>query len=103
MSATFVLSPSAMSLTPGFSPVCASVQPSTPFQRLLETRVFKYLAEARRLIGWSLHRICRYDVDLLDRHSCGRLAHFAHAVSRHQCVADFLEHVIALNQFSERR
>src|SRR5215469_14097043 len=50
----------------------------------------------------SLHRIFRHDIDPLDRHAFRRLAYLAHAVLRHWRVANFAEHVVAFDQFTER-
>ena len=50
-----------------------------------------------------LDRIRRHDLDAFDHHPVGRFAHLARAVSGHGRITDLFEHVVALDQFSERR
>src|SRR4029077_8321729 len=50
-----------------------------------------------------LPRISRHYVDALDHHAFGRFARFTHAVPGHRSVTDFLEHVLAFNQFAKGR
>src|SRR5216684_5446561 len=51
----------------------------------------------------SLHGIRRHDFDALDHDAFGRFARFAHAVFYHRSVTDFLQHIVAFNEFAERR
>src|ERR1700720_1981596 len=59
--------------------------------------------------GWQpdslplLHRIRRHDFHAFDHHALRRLAHFALCISLDWGVADFVEHIIAFDQFAERR
>src|SRR5262249_1756965 len=48
-----------------------------------------------------LHRCRRDDLNAFDHDAVRRLAHFAHAVVRHRRVADFVEHIIAFDQFAK--
>ncbi len=50
-----------------------------------------------------LDRIRRHDLDAFDYHPLGRFAHFARAASVYRRVTDLFEHVVAFDQFSERR
>src|SRR4026209_1094491 len=47
------------------------------------------------------HRISWDDFDALDHHAFGRLARFAHAVLGHLDVTDFLQHILAFDQFAK--
>ena len=57
----------------------------------------------RALRGELFDRTSRHDVDLVDHDALSRLTHFAHAVLGHGRITDFSQHIIAFNQFAERR
>ena len=50
-----------------------------------------------------LQRVRRHDFDTFDYHAFRGLAHFALWISLDRRVADFLQNIIAFDQFAERR
>src|SRR5439155_7595881 len=50
-----------------------------------------------------LHRIRRHDLHAFDYNALRRLAHFALCISLGRCVTDLVEHIVAFDQFTERR
>src|SRR5512133_2941648 len=49
------------------------------------------------------HRISWHDFEALDHHAFGRFARLAHAIFGHRNLTNFLQHILAFNQFAKGR
>ena len=60
-----------------------------------------YATDSLDATGLLLHRIGRDDLDALDVHRAWSACSYRRSRSGHSCVADFVQHVVAFDQFAE--
>src|SRR5215475_14282996 len=73
--------------------------------RCVTSKVFRLGVSTSRNMtaSLSLYRRRRHNFDAVDHDTFGRLAWFAHVIFDDRDVTDFLQHIIAFDQFAERR
>src|SRR6266480_529284 len=80
------------------SPPCLA---ASRISSIARERFFYFARNDNSVTVSLLHRISRHDFDALDHDAFGRFARFAHAVSGDRNITDFLEHILAFNQFTK--